>query len=140
MINPDNVFNLFSQSEDLEGVNEEVYIDYSDDPLYQLGMFKKTILNHINFNKKALQFLKDEHSDLDIEDIRTAGEFIVYNRAWRYIRGIDTDSDAFINTLKRYNDEFMDTSLKLGINFFEQEEEYERCALLKKILDKLKSL
>ena len=103
-------------------------------------MFKKTILNHINFNKKALQFLKGEHNELDVDDIRTAGEFIVYNRAWRYIDGIKTDSDAFIDTLKRYNDEFMNTSLRLGINFFEQQEEYEKCALLKKILDKLESL
>lgn len=140
MIDPNNVFNLFSESEDLDGINSEVYIDYSEDPLYQLGMFKKTILNHINFNKKALQFLKGEHNELDVEDIRTAGEFIVYNRAWRYIDGIETDSDAFIDTLKRYNDEFMNTSLRLGINFFEQQEEYEKCALLKKILDKLESL
>ena len=140
MIDPNNVFNLFSESEDLDGIASEVYIDYSEDPLYQLGMFKKTILNHINFNKKALQFLKGEHNELDVEDIRTAGEFIVYNRAWRYIDGIETDSDAFIDTLKRYNDEFMNTSLRLGINFFEQQEEYEKCALLKKILDKLESL
>ena len=140
MIDPNNVFNLFSESEDLDGIASEVYIDYSEDPLYQLGMFKKTILNHINFNKKALQFLKGEYNELDVEDIRTAGEFIVYNRAWRYINGIKTDSDAFIDTLKRYNDEFMNTSLRLGINFFEQQEEYEKCALLKKILDKLESL
>jgi len=62
---------------------------------------------------------------------------VVYNRAWHYIQNVDIDNKEHIIALNKYSDEYLDTALKLGISFFEQQEQYERCALLKKILDKV---
>ncbi len=138
MINLDNIFSLFSSNEELDGVNSEVQIDFSQTPIYWIRMYKKLVLNHINFNKKVLQFFKESNQELDVDDMKDAGEFVVYHRAWHYIQNVDIDNEEHIIAIKKYTDEYLDTSLKLGISFFEQHEEYEKCALLKQILDKSK--
>lgn len=138
MINIDNIFELFSTNEDLEGNNTVVHIDFTKTPIYWIGMYKKLVLNHINFNKKVLKFFKESNQELDIEDMKDAGEFVVYNRAWHYIQNVNIDVEEHVIAIEKYCDEYLDTALKLGISFFEQHEQYERCALLKKILDKSK--
>lgn len=138
MINLDNIFSLFSANEGLDGVNSEVQIDFSQTPIYWIGMYKKLVLNHINFNKKVLKFFKESNQELDVEDMKDAGEFVVYHRAWHYIQNVNIDNEEHIIAIEKYTDEYLDTALKLGISFFEQHEEYEKCALLKKILDKSK--
>lgn len=138
MINIDNIFELFSTNEDLDGNNTVVHIDFTKTPIYWIGMYKKLVLNHINFNKKVLKFFKESNQELDIEDMKDAGEFVVYHRAWYYIQNVDIDNKEHVIAIKKYTDEYLDTALKLGISFFEQHEEYEKCALLKKILDKSK--
>jgi hypothetical protein len=138
MINIDNIFELFSTNEDLDGNNTVVHIDFTKTPIYWIGMYKKLVLNHINFNKKVLKFFKESNQELDIEDMKDAGEFVVYHRAWHYIQNVDIDNKEHVIAIEKYTDEYLDTALKLGISFFEQHEEYEKCALLKKILDKSK--
>jgi hypothetical protein len=138
MINLDNIFSLFSANEELDGVNSEVQIDFSQTPIYWIGMYKKLVLNHINFNKKVLKFFKESNRELDVEDMKDAGEFVVYHRAWHYIQNVNIDNEEHVIAIEKYTDEYLDTALKLGISFFEQHEEYEKCALLKKILDKSK--
>jgi len=131
----DNIFELFSEGDDLDGINNEVYIDFSTTPIYWIGMYKKLVLNHINFNKKVLKFFKEANCELDIEDMKEAGEFVVYNKAWYYIQNIDLTNVDHLLAIHEYSDEYLDTSLKLGVHFFEQHEQFERCALLKSILD-----
>ena len=140
MINLDNIFSLFSTNEELDGVNSVVQMDFSQTPIYWVGMYKKLVLNHINFNKKVLKFFKESNQELDVEDMKDAGEFVVYNRAWHYIQNVNIDNKEHIIALEKYSDEYLDTALKLGISFFEQHEQYERCALLKKILDKVEEI
>ena len=139
MIDLDNVFGLFASSDDdADNRRDTAYLDFKDTPIYWVGMYKKLILNHINFNKKVLRFFKEANHELDVKDIKEAGEFVTYNRAWSYITKIDLNDPAHILALEQYSDEYLDTSLELGINFFEEIEEYEKCAHLKKILDKSK--
>ena len=133
----DNIFELFSSNEDLDGKNELVHIDFTQTPTYWVGMYKKLVLNHINFNKKVLKFFKEANKELDIEDVKEAGEFVVYNRAWYYIQNVDINVEEHVLAIENYADEYLDTSLKLGIHFFEEQEEYEKCAHLKHILDKI---
>jgi hypothetical protein len=100
-------------------------------------MFKKVILNHNNFNKKVLQFFEKADQEIDLDDVKDAGEYIVYNRAWTYIENVDLNDIIHVKTVEKYADEYLDVALKLSINFFEQTEQYERCALLVKILNKV---
>jgi hypothetical protein len=136
----ENIFELFSSNEDLDGENNEVHIDFTQTPTYWIGMYKKLVLNHINFNKKVIKFFKESNEELDIEDVENAGEFVVYNRAWHYIQNVDINVKEHVIAIEKYQDEYLDTALKLGIHFFEESEEYERCALLKTILDKIEEI
>ena len=138
MIDIDNLFGLFPDDGDLDGGDTPVYLDFTTTPVYWIGMYKKLVLNHINFNKKVVKFFKESNQELDVEDMSDAGEFVVYHRAWHYISKIDINVEEHVKAVKEYGDEYLDTSLELGIHFFEEYEEYEKCASLKKILDKTK--
>ncbi|MDB4319901.1 hypothetical protein N9981_00870 [bacterium] len=141
MVDIDNIFELFSEGDDLDGGdNSTTYVDFKENPIYWVGMFKKIILNHNNFNKKVIQFFKKADEELDLDDVKEAGEFVVYNRAWGYIQNVDIHTDSHVKSLEKYADEYLDVALKLSIHFFEQQEEYEKCASLKLILDKIYEL
>ena len=73
----DNIFELFSDSEFIK--DDETPIDFSKTPIYWVGMYKKIVLNHINFNKKVLKFFKKANHEFDIVDIKEVGEFFVYS-------------------------------------------------------------
>lgn len=138
MINLDNIFHLFGPDDDFSGVdNGTTYMDFKNTPTYWVGMYKKLILNHINFNKKIMKFFQKSDKALDLGDVKEAGEFVTYNRAWSYIKKIDMTNKEHIKGIKVYSDEYLDTALKLGISFFIETEQYERCAHLQKILDSL---
>lgn len=138
MINLDNIFHLFGNEDNFNGVdNGTTYMDFKNTPTYWVGMYKKLILNHINFNKKIIKFFQKSDKALDLGDVKEAGEFVTYNRAWSYIKKIDMSKEEHIKGIKVYADEYLDTALKLGISFFIETEQYERCAHLQKILDSL---
>ena len=138
MVNLDNIFHLFESNDNLDGTeNSTTLIDFKNTPTYWVGMYKKLILNHVNFNKKLAEFFQKSNKDLDINDMKEAGEFVTYNRAWLYIKKINIKNEEHIKGAQNYADEYLDTALKLGINFFIETEQYERCAHLQKILNNL---
>ena len=137
MIDITNIFNLFSKDEDLEGVTTTKSLnELKTSPIYYVGMWKKLVLNHINFNTKVLKFFQSTNQEFDIKDIKEAGEYVVFNRAWSYVTNIDLTNQKHIDAIKHYSDEQFITSLDLGIEYFQKDELYERCALLLKIKKK----
>jgi len=136
MVDIDNIFSLFSSHDDLDGNNTTVHMDFTENPIYWVGMYKKMLNSNIDFNKRLLKILGKSNKDLDILDVKKAGEHIVFNRAWNYIKKIDIKDQEHCDAIKKLSDEYLDTALKLGINYYEPEEDYEKCAHLKKILDK----
>ena len=138
MVNIDNIFDLFGSNDNLDGTdNSTTLIDFKNTPTYWIRMYKKLILNHNNFNITMVNFLKKSNKDLDLNDIKDAGEFVTYNRAWSYIKKIDIDKKEHLKSIEVYADEYLDVTLKLGISFFIETEEYEKCAHLQKILNYL---
>ena len=135
MIDVNNLFNLFPYGEDEEGEMESC-IDITITPKYWLGMHKKLVLNHLNFKKKAVRFFKISNLELDIEEVKKAGEFVAYNRAWFYISKINIEDENHIDDIVSYGDVNLETSLELSIKYFQSQEEYEKCAHLLKILQK----
>lgn len=137
MINIENIFPLFPNDhddEDISLLDNAALLDIKESPVYFIGMFKKLVLNHINFNKKVLQMFTKMNGEFDIQDVKEAGEHITYNRAWSYIKNIDINVDEHIEAIEYYTDEYLQTSLELGISYFIETEEYEKCNLLNKIL------
>jgi len=61
MIEVDDLFNLFSPE---DNNYSNTYVDFTTQPVYKLGMYRKLILNHINFKKKVIYFFKKSNAEL----------------------------------------------------------------------------
>jgi hypothetical protein len=64
-------------------------------------------------------------------------EFVTYNRAWFYLSKIDLKLKYHVDSIKTFTDGDLLFCLKLAIKYFENREEYEKCAHIKKIQDKV---
>jgi len=145
-VDVNKIFGLFNEDENPKydsGSNQDMsYLleDYKQHPMFWVGMFKKLIYNHKSFNIKILKSFKDLDGELDMNDVENAGEFIVYNRAWYWINKIDLKEQLHQNALTHYADEILLTYTKVVILYFQELEEYEKCAHLKKVQDFLESI
>jgi hypothetical protein len=147
LVDVNKIFGLFGNEDENpkpdSGVNQDMsYLleDYKQHPMFWVGMFKKLIYNHKSFNSRILNSFKDLDGELDMNDVENAGEFIVYNRAWYWINKIDIKETLHQNALTHYADEILLTYTKVIILYFQELEEYEKCAHLKKIQDFLESI
>jgi hypothetical protein len=128
MIDKDKIFDLFSAD-----MNEEKVLptnEFTEDPLTKIGMFTKLIQNHEIFHKKLSQFLSKENPDYDIEQTKNASMFTVYNRAWFYIDQIDLTDKNHLGAVLDFKEEPFLTILGKALQYFEDMEQYERCAKL----------
>ena len=136
----EKVFGLFD-NEEPDSLLEKArlvdqLLDYKEHPLFWVGMFKKLISNHKTFNKEVVSFFsKLEDEELDIYDVEQAGEFITYNRAWFWISKVNIQDRNSQEAILYYGDEYLITHFKFIISFFEEFEEYEKCAHLKTLLE-----
>jgi len=143
-VNIDKIFNLFNGDE-FDSLKEkaqavDVSLDYKNHPLFWVGMFKKLIQNHQVFNDQLLKFFDKLDENLSTTDVDKAGEFIVFTRAWDYIQKVDPDNLVCQEALYRFADIHLKIALELSINYFQEVEEYEKCAHLKKNLEFVKLL
>jgi hypothetical protein len=144
-VDKDKIFDLFSPSDDenkkFVDTSEMSYLveDYKNHPLFWVGMFKKLIYNHKTFSKKVIQFFEKMNEELDLFDVENAGEFIAYNRAWYWIEKVDLSLEYHQEALHFQSDDILLSSIKFAISYFEESEEYEKCAHLKKIQNLIES-
>jgi hypothetical protein len=138
------IFNLFNNEEppSLKEKFQQVdaLLDYKNHPLFWVGMFKKLIQNHQVFNDQLLKFFEQLDEGLNIVDVDRAGEFVVFNRAWSYIQKVNPEDRVCQEALYRFADDYLKVSLELSLHYFQEHEEYEKCAHLKKNLDFVKLL
>ncbi len=109
-------------------------------PKYFIRMFWKLIINHLSYGKKLVDFFGQADPSLSVSEIEYAGEKMLYARAYKFIRKIDLKDDYHQKILKEENSKDLRNAYTLAIQFYEEEEEYEKCAFLKKQLDYIKSL
>lgn len=137
-MDPNKIFGLFTgdYSSEEPSNNEVLTLEnYTKHPLYWVGMFKKLIHNHRVFSEKITGFASKMEEELNTYDVEIAGEFVVYNRAWFWISKIDITQDKHQYAVDYYNDDYLKTYLQFSISYWEDYEEYEKCAQLKKIWD-----
>lgn len=138
------IFNLFNNEEHDSSSNkveeEVVSINFKEHPLFWVGMFKKLIQNHKVYNRSMINFFSKMDEELDLYDVESAGEFIVYNRAWHWIEKIDINNEQHQDAMLRYIDTSFLSYIKFTISYFQDFEEYEKCAHLKKIQDFVEKL
>ena len=132
----DKIFSEFNKGVEQEEkrINLELL---TDNPTIMLGMFRKIILNSIYFNKKVEKLFDKGGLQFPRKDLIRASEFIVYHRAWYYISNIDVSIEINKNAIKLSADEDLLKATNLAMKFFEDIEEYEKCALIKKIHDEI---
>lgn len=138
-MNIENIFNLFN--DDLPSDDEtSLLIDFSEHPLYWIGGFNKIISNHLFFTKYTSKVFKNISPELDIDEVEKAGEYLMFDKAWGYIKNIKLDNPFHVECIgKKISPEF-EGNLDVAMVFFEALEQYEKCALLKGIKDKIKEL
>jgi hypothetical protein len=135
-MNINNIFRAFN--DDFEDEETEMLIDFSEHPFYWIGGFNKIIGNHAFFSKYTSKVFKNISPELNVDEIEKAGEHLMFDKAWDYIKNINLDNPFHIECIgKKISDEFL-SNLDITIKFYEALEEYEKCALLKNIENKIK--
>lgn len=133
----DRIFNLFNNENSSSDDESSLLVDFSEHPLYWIGGFNKIISNHLFFKNYTVKVFGKISSDLDIEELEKAGEDLMFRKAFDYIKSIDLTKPFHVECIKlKANNDFVE-HLKESILYFEQFEEYEKCALLKRIEDKV---
>jgi len=130
----------FSSLQEKAEATDILLNDYKKHPLFWVGMFKKLIYNHRVFHLQLTKFFKNIDEGLDQIDIDRAGEYVVFTKAWEYIKKINPEDKLHQQSLYRFSDDYLKTALELSISYFQEHEEYEKCAHLKKNLDFVKLL
>ena len=145
LVNINKIFDLFNNKEP-DSLQEKAQMadvlikDYKNHPLFWVGMFKKLIYNHNVFHLQLTKFFENIDEGLDQVDIDRAGEYVVFTKSWEYIKKINPEDKLHQESLYRFSDDYLKTALELSINYFQEHEEYEKCAHLKKNLEFVKLL
>jgi hypothetical protein len=130
------IFSLFGFPDNEENKKIELELEiYKETPHFKLGMFQKLILNGNAFSKQIIKFFSKADPKLDVKGIDEAGEYMMYTRAYFWVKDCNVRKKEWKIALKNNVNEDFINSIKLCIRYFESTEEYEKCAHLKKIQD-----
>jgi hypothetical protein len=133
----DKIFNMFTP-EVKPAPESVVLLDFKDHPYYWVGMFRKIMLNYDAFSKKFISLFREDGSQVDMADIEKAGEHFVYERAWEYISKLDINIPLHLITLLQYKDPILVKNLNRTLLHFQDNEEYEKCGFIFKLIEELK--
>ena len=131
MISPEKIFSVFESGSSSQ---EEIALDYSKHPVYVLGMFKKMVLNLESFAIRLINTFPDFNADSD--NVQEAGEYMVYNRAYNILKELDTSPEQH-EFIQMCADTFTQRALSNTLYYFEGKEEFEKCILIKEVLDQI---
>jgi len=104
-------------------------------PRYFIKMFTKIILNNIGFSKQLANFFGSADPQINLIDVQEAGEMMLYNRALKYLEQIDVQDKYHVRILFEEATPKLESALNKSLSYFEREEEYEKCIIIKKYLD-----
>lgn len=135
----DNIFGIFDKNDQTQQNENQRLVDhFKDHPLVKIGHFKKLILNYNSSGKKIIELIQKSNKDLSLDDVKKAGEFLLFNKAYENISVIKIDDPFHIECLNQLNGENkLKKVFKKCIKHFEKNEEYEKCGFLKSLQDKL---
>jgi|TARA_R110000782_G_scaffold7955_1_gene26393 hypothetical protein len=135
------IFGAFdSSSRDENGFLHSPFLIYKTDveenhPRYHIKMFIKLILEYTDYNKQLINVLGSSDPELDIDEISNVGKVMLYERAYQYLIKLDVEDEYHIKILKEECDGKLKKALVKSLKFYENGEEYEKCAILKQYLD-----
>lgn len=130
-MNIGRIFELFNSQPNLEEIT------VSHDELSCLKMFIKINQNSEAILMKIAMFFKMADSDMDLDEIINVGENLKHTRAYYWLElfnEFEIEDWAYIS--KYVKKEELVGWLDMHIGYWEELEEYEKCALIKSILDR----
>lgn len=140
MISKDKIFDLF---EDKEANSVVIHEDFMDNSFVKIGMFNKIIQNNEIFFQKLKNYYQKNNITYNLDDVLIYSKFVTYNRAFFYISQIDINNTIHTDALACYDFNILIKNLTQSISFFEEREEYEKCAHLfniKQTVEKLSKI
>lgn len=140
-MNKDRIFDLFDDSNSAKEKvmqQKQSLAVFNNSPYHKLGMFTKLIVNHFIFHYKLEKFLQKEEPSYDVKSTKEASEYVVYNRAWNYLKQINPEEKDHLIAILDFNQKVLDKTLESALTYFEEFEEYEKCAHIFKIQQILK--
>lgn len=141
MIDKEKLFSLFVDGKEITDDKTKSEIkDFMNGPFAKIGMFVKLIQNHHIFHQKLEKFLKKEQPNYNVETTKEASEFTVYNRAYNYISKISLDDHDDVNAIINFDPNVFYKTLDSAIKYFQDYEEYEKCAHLFNIQEVVKRI
>jgi len=136
-MNINKIFGAFDDNASLK--DKAALFELQETQAFKLGMFKKIIWNQKAMTEKMekfMEFMPDLAKMVDMDS--DAGEFVTHTRAWTYLKDYDPTSEQGIDASHIFSDEYTITACDLALLFWENREEYEKCAHIKKVKDLLK--
>lgn len=134
-MDPNLVFGLFEDPNDQSENKVKEIIDFSEHPYVFMGMFTRIILRGDILNDQVIKFFSEINRDLDKDRLQDVNSNLIYNRAYSYIKQLDLSNSFHIETLLDKADTNFIAACNMSIEHFTELEEYEKCALIKKIKD-----
>jgi hypothetical protein len=136
-INTNNIFEVFH-----EGVKtyNSVFASFEESPYIKIKIFTKLIQNNENFQQNVRKYMdkyKIEYNDIELTN---SAYTINFNRAFDYISQINPQNEIDRGALESCYDLTLLKCINETLKFFEDREEYEKCAIILPIKDYLKSL
>jgi len=111
---------------------------FKETPHFKVGMFSKMVSQGMGFKNQLLKFFSNMQPKIDTSDLGEAGDFMMYNRAWYWISECNLRKKDWKLALQDNASENFIECLEVVLRYFESLEEFEKCALLKKIQDFVK--
>ena len=132
----DNVFGLFGFGKDKNKSKktENDIEEFRNTPQFKVGMFYKMIWNGNNFRDQIFSFFGNSNLEKDFTlGLDEASDYMMYTRAYYWIQECNLQDKEWEEALIYYLDKELINCLKLSIKYYEEIEEFEKCAFLKKI-------
>lgn len=130
-MNKDRIFDLFDDSQEVQQKvveQKKLLPNNKNNAYFKLGMFTKLIVNHFVFHHKLEKFLKQEEPSYNVESTKEASQFVVFNRAFHYLNQVDPDIKENLFAILDFNPKLLSKTLESALLYFEEFEEYEKCA------------
>ena len=137
-MDPDSIFSLFdSEPENQEKKSEKEITNLSEHPYVLMGLFTRMILRGEESIQNTIEFLKviNTSEGFDFEANTEFSRYLMYVSGFNHLSKLSLENPFHQDILlEKAGAEFL-TACEKSIQFFQDREDYERCALIKKFYD-----
>ena len=135
-MDPNSIFSLFdSEPENREVELEKEIKDLPNHPYVLLGLFTRMVLRGEEAIHNSVDFLKALNPDIDLESISEINRYMLYLSGFNYLSKLSLEDPFHQDVLlEKAGADFL-TACQKSIQFFQEREDYEKCALIKKYND-----